>query len=119
VARVAGNFVTSEIIASLEYAVAALHVRALLVLGHSHCGAVTAAMKGEAEPGQISALYAPLHAAVAQGSGNLAHAIAANARVQADLLRTSSTAIHEAVAAGEIEVAAGVYDLASGRVSIV
>src|SRR6478752_22045 len=45
VARVAGNMVTPEIIASLEYAVAVLQIRALLVLGHRNCGAVKAAMK--------------------------------------------------------------------------
>ena len=50
VARVAGNIVTAEIIASLEYAVAVLGVRALLVLGHSNCGAVKAAMKADGVP---------------------------------------------------------------------
>ena len=42
VARVAGNIVTPEIIASLEYAVAVLGIRTLLVLGHTNCGAVKA-----------------------------------------------------------------------------
>jgi carbonic anhydrase len=119
VTRIAGNFVTPEIIASLEYAVAVLHVGAILVLGHSHCGAVTAAMKGEAEPGQISALFAPLRSAVTQGGGSLARAIAANARLQADLLRTSSTVIHHATSVGELAVAGGVYDLATGKVGVV
>src|SRR5579864_2528362 len=45
VTRVAGNFVTPEIIGSLEYAVAVLGIRALVVLGHSSCGAVKAAMQ--------------------------------------------------------------------------
>jgi carbonic anhydrase len=57
VTRVAGNIVTPEIVASLEYAVAVLGVKVLLVLGHTGCGAVKAAMKADAVPGQISALY--------------------------------------------------------------
>jgi carbonic anhydrase len=57
VTRVAGNIVTPEIIASIEYAVAELGVGAILVLGHSSCGAVKAAMKTATVPGQISALY--------------------------------------------------------------
>jgi carbonic anhydrase len=119
VTRVAGNFVTPEIIASLEYGVAVLGVRALLVLGHTHCGAVKAAMKADAVPGQISSLFAPLRPAVEQSAGDVDKAIAANARLQADLLRTSSTVIRQAVTGGTLKVAAGVYDLASGKVSVV
>jgi len=118
-ARVAGNIATPEIIASLEYGVAELKVRALLVLGHADCGAVKAAMKVESVPGQISSLYPPLRPAVEQSAGDLTKAIAANARLQAELLRTSSTVIREATAAGTLKVAAGVYDLMNGRVTIV
>src|SRR3954452_11464203 len=57
VTRVAGNIVTPEIIASLEYGVAVLGVKALLVLGHASCGALKAAMKADTVPGQISVLY--------------------------------------------------------------
>jgi carbonic anhydrase len=118
VTRVAGNIVTPEIIASLEYGVAVLGVKALLVLGHSACGAVKAAMKADAVPGQISALYAPLRQAVEQSGGNVDKAIEANARIQAGLLRTSSTVIRETVKAGKLKVEAGVYDLASGKVTL-
>jgi carbonic anhydrase len=118
VTRVAGNIVTPEIIASLEYAVAVLGVPVLVVLGHANCGALKAAMKNEDAPGQISALYAHLHPAIAQSSGNIARAIEVNARTQADLLRTSSTVIPRALKAGTLKVAAGVYDLTTGKVAI-
>lgn len=118
VTRVAGNVVTPEIIASLEYAVAILGVRALVVLGHSGCGAVKAAMKGENAPGQISALYPALRPAVEFGAGSIAKGIEANARAQAVLLRTSSTVIRDAVTKGKLVVAAGIYDLATGRVAL-
>lgn len=42
VTRVAGNMVTPEVIAGLEYGVAVLGIKVLLVLGHSGCGAVKA-----------------------------------------------------------------------------
>src|SRR5580658_7914145 len=57
VTRVAGNFVTPEIIATLEYGVAVLGTKAIVVMGHSGCGAVAAAIKAKDVPGQISVLY--------------------------------------------------------------
>jgi carbonic anhydrase len=118
VTRIAGNVVTPEIIASLEYAVAELAINAILVLGHTNCGAVKAAMKLETVPGQISALYPHLRAAVGASGGDLARAVAANARVQAELLRTSSTVIRDADTAGRLAVVAGVYDLETGGVAL-
>jgi carbonic anhydrase len=59
----------------------------------------------------------PLHAAIEKSGGNYAKAISINARVQADLLRTSSTVIREADKASKIKVAYGVYNLASGKVT--
>jgi carbonic anhydrase len=119
VTRVAGNIVTPEIIGSLEYGVAVLGVKALLVLGHTGCGAVKAAMKADTVPGQISALYPHLRTAVEQSDGKIDKAISGNARFQAELLRTSSTVIRDAVKAGKVKVEAGVYDLATGKVSLI
>jgi carbonic anhydrase len=119
VTRVAGNIVTPEIIASLEYGVAVLGVKTLVVLGHSSCGAVKAAMKADTVPGQISTLYQHLRQAVEQSDGNFAKAIEANAKIQAELLRTSSTVIRDAVKAGKLKVEAGVYDLATGKVTLI
>lgn len=118
VTRVAGNMVTPEVIAGLEYGVAVLGIKALLVLGHSGCGAVKAAMKTTAVPGQISALYQHLQPAVARSGGNIDLAIEANAQVQADLLRRSSPVIREAIKTGQLRVEAAVYDLATGKVSM-
>jgi carbonic anhydrase len=118
VTRVAGNIVTPEIVASLEYGVAVLGVKVLVVLGHTSCGAVKAAMKAESVPGQISSLYLQLHRAVEESGGNVEKAIEANARIQAQLLRASSPVIRDAVKAGALKVEAGVYDLATGRVTL-
>src|SRR6201987_2295341 len=69
VARIAGNVLTSEIIASIEYAAAVLSVKVIGVMGHAGCGAVKAAMQGKDAPGQISALYPHLQPAVEQAAG--------------------------------------------------
>jgi carbonic anhydrase len=118
VTRLAGNIVTPEIIGSLEYGVAVLGVKAILVLGHSNCGAVKAAMKTEDVPGQISVLYSHIRPAVDQSSGNVDKAIEINARLQSELLRTASTVVGKATKAGTLKVAAGVYDLATGKVTL-
>ena len=46
VVRVAGNIANASSIASIEYAVAHLKCKMILVLGHESCGAVTAAVNG-------------------------------------------------------------------------
>jgi len=118
VTRVAGNMVTPEVIAGLEYGVAVLGIKVVLVLGHSGCGAVKAAMNSNAAPGQISVLYQHLQPGVARSGGNIDKAIEANARIQAELLRTSSPVIRDAIKAGELKVEAAVYDLATGKVTV-
>src|SRR5579872_3622693 len=57
VARVAGNVVTPELIGSLEYGAEVLGTKAILVMGHSGCGAVKATIAREEVPGQISSLF--------------------------------------------------------------
>jgi len=118
VTRVAGNIVTPEITASLEYGVAVLGLKVLLVLGHSSCGAVKAAMKGDSVPGQISVLYQKLQAGVAKSGGDINKAIEVNAVAQAELLRNSSPVIRDAIKAKTLRVEAGVYDLGTGKVKI-
>ena len=118
VTRVAGNIVTPEIIASLEYAVAVLGVKVLLVLGHTGCGAVKAAMKADTVPGQISALYPHIQSAVELSGGDFGQAISNNAKFQANLLRTSSTVVRDALKAAKVRVESGVYDLATGKVTL-
>lgn len=118
VTRVAGNVATAEIIASLEYGVAVLGVRAMLVLGHGSCGAVSAAIAAKDVPGQISTLYRHLRPAVDQAGSNLDAAIKSNAKIQARLLRDSSPVISGAVKQGRLKVAAAHYDLATGAVTL-
>jgi carbonic anhydrase len=119
VVRVAGNIATTELIASLEYGTAVLGSKTIMVLGHSRCGAVDAAIANKPVPGQISTLYRPLRPAVNESGGDLDKAIADNAKIQAQLLRESSTVLAEAIAKGNLSIVAGVYDIATGKVSLV
>ena len=118
VARVAGNIATSEITASLEYGVAVLGCKAIMVLGHGNCGAVKATIQGKEVPGQISALYAPIQPAVDAVGPNLDAAIDANAKIQAALLKDASPVLAGMVKDGTLMIVAARYDLASGKVTL-
>ena len=116
--RVAGNLVTPELIASLEYGVAVLGVKAILVLGHANCGAISAAIAAKAVPGQISVLYQHLIPAIAGAKGDMPLAVKMNAAYQAKLLAESSTVIAKAIKENGVKVASGVYDLGTGKVTL-
>jgi carbonic anhydrase len=118
VTRVAGNILTPEIIASLEYGAAVLGTSLVMVLGHGSCGAVSAAIAGKAVPGQISTLYAPLRAAVEQAGPNLDAAVRANAKIQASLLREASPVIGDLIRQGRMRVVPAYYELATGKVTL-
>jgi carbonic anhydrase len=119
VTRVAGNVITPEIIASLEYGAVVLGTKVILVMGHSNCGAVKAAIQGKAVPGQISALFPHIQPAIDQAGPNLEAATKANAKIQATLLSESSTVISSLVKENKLKVVAGYYDLGSGSVVLV
>lgn len=119
VTRTAGNVAAGDMIASLEYGAAVLGVKLVMVLGHANCGAVSAAIKGKATPGQISGLFPYLQAAVDQAGPDLTATIKANARIQARQLAEASPVLHELSEKGSLKVVAAYYDLASGRVSLV
>jgi carbonic anhydrase len=116
--RVAGNIVTSEIIASLEYGAAVLGTKVILVLGHSNCGAVKATIQAKEVPGQISALYPHIQPAVDQAGPRLEEATKANAKIQAALMRQASTVIAGLVKESKLKVVAAYYDIGSGAVTL-
>jgi carbonic anhydrase len=118
VTRVAGNIITPEIIASLEYGSAVLGTKVIVVMGHSSCGAVKAAIQGKDVPGQISALFPHIRPAIDQAGPNLEPAVKANARIQAALLREASTVISGMLKEGKVKVVAAYYDLGTGTVTL-
>lgn len=127
VCRVAGNFATLETIASLEYAVAVLHVPLILVLGHDGCGAVDAAIKSLKDnttlPGHLPSLVeglAPAVKAVAgQGGDTLGKAIRQNVIDNVAKLSGATPILSAAVEQKKLKVAGGIYRLADGKVDMV
>ncbi|WP_394442306.1 carbonic anhydrase (plasmid) [Sphingobium naphthae] len=119
VTRVAGNITTPEIIASLEYGVAVLGIKAIVVMGHSSCGAVKAAIDNPEVPGQISALFPALLPAVYMSQSRDPMAVTRqNAIIQAATLINASPVIEAKVNAGELKVAPAIYDVATSKVEI-
>jgi len=117
VVRNAGNITTPEVIASLEYGTLVLGAAVLVVVGHSGCGAVKAAMAGDAVPGQISTLYQHLMPAVDRGGKDIDAVTRANVEVQARTLRQASPVIAGLVREGKLAVRGVVYDIKSGRLA--
>jgi carbonic anhydrase len=127
VVRVAGNFVNTDGLASLEYGVQVLGAPLILVLGHSDCGAVKATidvMKTDAAlPGHLPALIDAIRPAVdlaakARAQDPLAEAIAQNVRHTVRHLEQAGPILAERVAAGQVKVVGGFYDIATGRVRL-
>lgn len=125
VVRLAGNVVTPEAAASVEYAVEHLRVPVVVVLGHTQCGAMQAALEaGNAETsGPMGALLSPLRRAIesvrAKGFAEAdlyQAAINENARLGAEELLRSSRVVDEAAQSGRVTLLSAVYDLADGTV---
>jgi carbonic anhydrase len=124
VARVAGNFVSDDVLASLEYAVVVLKVPLLLVLGHDRCGAVDAAVKSvtkrESYPGRIQALVKAIIPSVekikANSSDVLGAAITQNVFDSMRHLRVRSKLIDQAVESEKVQIVGGVYRLETGNI---
>ncbi len=128
VCAVAGNVPTPEIIASLEYGVAVLGTKVIVVMGHSSCGAVSAAIEHRNDtsvlPGSlpmlIDQIVVPCAMQIDPSDPNaLDDAIACNAHQGIGELLKRSAVIKEAVTKGDLQVIAGVQDLKTGRFTIV
>lgn len=129
IVRVAGNYVNgagTSVKGSVEYAVAELGVSLVMILGHSQCGAVKAAIEHlhdqNALPGAINDLVNSIKPAVLaaqkQPGDLLENSIRANVRRGADRLDDFEPIIAPAVKSGKIKVVGGVYDLATGKVQM-
>ncbi|WP_246288278.1 carbonic anhydrase [Achromobacter pestifer] len=126
VTRVAGNYVTNDMLASLEYGVAVLKAQFIMVLGHTSCGAVSAAVsafqKNTAFPGHIQSIATALKPAViaasknANGEALVAAATIENIKQNVKRLQESTPILRNLVRTGKLKVAGGLYHLDTGRV---
>jgi carbonic anhydrase len=126
VVRDAGNIATQTDIGSIEYAVDHLGTPLVVVLGHSKCGAVTAAVEGGEAPPNIKAIVGFIAPAVTQaksansdksGDALVSAAITANVwQAMADMYKNSPM-LRDKVKDGKIKLMGAVYDLNSGKVN--
>ena len=129
VMRVAGNIVTPDLLASIEYGAQFLGAPLIMVLGHSSCGAVSAAIKVLKEkprnlPGHLPDLIAAIKPAVivaekTQTGSLLDNAVAENVRRQVDRLKRSPPIVQKLYAGKKIDIVGGVYDIATGKITLV
>lgn len=127
VARVAGNIANVDIIGSLEYATKVVGARAIVVLGHTGCGAIKAAID-RVKLGNITALLKNLDPALkAAGkvsgrndSTNLElvqRVTVANVRLTAEGIVKRSKLIRTLVDTGDLKIAGAVHDVGTGKVA--
>src|SRR5262249_2641001 len=125
VVRVAGNVVTGAgpvIKGSIEYAVAELGCRLIMVIGHSRCGAVKAAIAhidaNDSLPGSIGGLVEVIKPAVIAAAGQsgdkLENTIKANVTKCVETIRGLDPILSKAVNSQGLKVVGAVYDLKSG-----
>jgi carbonic anhydrase len=129
VTRVAGNYVTTDILASLEYGAAVLKAPLIMVLGHTRCGAISAtvdALKNDTNfPGHIqsitTALMPAIRASIAAGQENtlIEAATKENIRRNVGLLQEATPILARSVREGKVKIVGGIYRLDTGRVELV
>lgn len=122
-ARVAGNIVNEDILGSLEYACKVAGSKLIVVLGHTKCGAVTAACKN-VELGNITVLLSKIKPAVEKFSKGVemdAEAIEEvaiqNVLLSIENIRKESPILAEMEKEAQIKIVGAIYNVASGAVA--
>lgn len=127
VVRVAGNFVNDDGLASLEYAINFLETPLIMVLGHSNCGAVDAAIKvvrdGLALPGHLPDMIEPIRPAAETAltqspSDPLGLAITTNVQNAVTRLETAEPILAARVKNSSLRIVGAQYDLETGQVAL-
>ena len=111
VVRVAGNVLDRHQLGSVEYAAAHLHCGLVLVLGHTGCGAVAAALSGESD-GFIRYITDDIAEAIGEERDPL-RACEKNVLHGVERLRAEFSAHPEI---GGAEIVGAVYDILTGEV---
>ena len=124
---IAGNFVDDHGLGSIEYGVEELKSSLILVLGHTQCGAVRATVQylkdGKALPSHLQGLVEAIEPAAKSTKGKsgdwVENAVIQNVKNNADSLGARSPIVAKAVEEHALSIAGGIYNLNSGRVTIV
>lgn len=127
-ARVAGNIVNDDILGSMEYACKLAGSKLIVVLGHSHCGAIKGAC-ADVELAHLSGLLHKIKPAVeavkaeeesvdASPSNDRFIQKVANKNVQltVEQIKSKSPLLAGMLENGEIGIVGGMYDIETGKV---
>lgn len=123
--RVAGNVISPDETGSIEYGVGHLHTPLLVVMGHTSCGAVTAAAQHAHVEGEVAQLLDRIQPAVANaqkqdptlaGPALVSAAIRENVWYSIETLLSNSDEIRELVNQGKLRVVGATYDIRTGNV---
>jgi carbonic anhydrase len=127
-ARIAGNVVNDDLLGSMEFGCAVAGAKAVVVLGHTACGAVKGAID-DVEMGNLTGLLARIKPAITattfdgeKSSKNAAYVdtvARTNVVVTLDNIRRRSPTLADLEKKGSIRVAGAMYDLASGKVDFI
>ena len=128
VARVAGNFVNEDILGSMEFGCRVAGAKLIIVIGHTSCGAVKAAID-DVKLGNITPMLAKIRPAIEKGrpfdgkkgSDNpayVAHVCRENVRLAVETIRERSEILRTMEADGSIKIVGAYYDLRSGDVTL-
>ncbi|HEY1252362.1 MAG TPA: carbonic anhydrase family protein [Thermoanaerobaculia bacterium] len=122
--REAGNVVDVDTLGGLEYATKVVGVKLIVVVGHSHCGAVKGAVDG-VQLGNLTellkkiepAMTKPVPAAKSKDDAYVQKVAEANVRLQMKEIRDKSAVIRELLQSGKVGLAGAMYDIETGKVT--
>jgi carbonic anhydrase len=122
VVREVGNIVDGAVLASLEYAVEHLGISLIIVLAHTRCGAIEAAIH-DSYHGHLGTVVDAISPAIEQvrgKNGDIADLVVrANAKFVVEQLKHAKPILESAVKSGRLKVIAGYYDLNTGKVEMI
>jgi len=129
VARVAGNFENTDILGSMEFATLISGAKVVLVMGHSDCGAIKAAIDG-AELGNITAMLENIQPAIdslsdykgdkTSSNTEYVHMVTQrNVQLTMEDIRERSPIVADLEKKGQVKIIGAVYDMTSGTVEFI
>ena len=122
VVRSAGHVVDDVELGSIEYGVEHLGASLVFMVGHERCGAVAAALSGEAAEGHVSAVIKAILPSVQSTRGqpgdHAENAMRANVRRVVRQLEADEPVLTERVKTGKLKIVGARYDLDTGLVEL-
>ena len=109
VIRNAGNIVDDAVLGSIEYGVEHLGCKLVVVLGHSHCGAVTACIENHDASNNVKSIIDKIKPSIT--NNNIEETAINNAINMANIIKTNSVVISE-----NVKIVSGFFDIESGKV---